>query len=280
MINQHQFQQSARHFRSGRISLSEFQARVFDGQQTHPHQTKPAVKNQPVIERVEKSQPAETSEAVMADVTLDVDRAQRCGWSEVIYGEGKSIETIIEILNQLACANQPALVTRVSKSVGDALAAHFADGEFNSSAGTFIRGSYVGKKKFAGDICVVAAGTSDLPVLEEAVATVRWMGANVHRISDIGVAGPGRIVPHLETLSSSAAIVVVAGMEGALPSVVAGHVGCPVFAVPTSVGYGANLGGIAAFLTMVNSCAANVAVVNIDAGFKAGYLAAMVAKED
>lgn len=286
MINQHQFQQAARHFRSGRISLSEFQARVYSGQPTPPHQTKsanrsqskPAEKNFGGVQSSES--PALPRSAIAENVTLDLDRARRCGWSEVVYGEGKSIEMLVEILNQLSDAGQPALVTRVSSAVGAALAAEFDDGQFHLAASTFTRGSYQGKKNFSGDISIVAAGSSDLPVLEEAAATVRWMGGQVNRIVDVGVAGPDRLRPHLNTLKSSAAIVVVAGMEGALPSVVAGHVGCPVLAVPTSVGYGANLGGIAAFLSMVNSCAANVAVVNIDAGFKAGYLAAMVACED
>lgn len=273
MINQHQFQQSARHFRSGRISLSEFQARVFSGQPAAPHETKSADKSKPGLSSTVPTTPSE-------NVTLDLDRADRCGWSEVIFGEGKSIQTLTEILSQLASAGQPALVTRLSVADGNALAAHFSDGHFNAAAGTFTRESYHGKKNFSGDISIVAAGTSDLPVLEEAAATVGWMGGQVNRIIDVGVAGPDRLTPHLPTLKSSAAIVVVAGMEGALPSVVAGHVGCPVFAVPTSVGYGANLGGVAAFLSMVNSCAANVAVVNIDAGFKAGYLAAMVACKD
>ena len=267
MINQHQFQQSARHFRSGRISLSEFQSRVFAGKETRPHETKSA-----------SAQTASASKTPPSpDVTLDLDRADRCGWSEVIFGEGKTIETLIDILNQLKTAGQPALITRLSDEAGNELAKQITDGHFDAASKTFVRGNYAQKKTFTGEIAVVAAGTSDLPVLEEACSTIRWMGGNVNRIVDVGVAGPDRLTPHLETLKSASAIVVVAGMEGALPSVVAGHVGCPVFAVPTSVGYGANLNGIAAFLAMVNSCAANVAVVNIDAGFKAGYLAAMVA---
>jgi NCAIR mutase (PurE)-related protein len=126
-------------------------------------------------------------------------------------------------------------------------------------------------------VTVVSAGTSDAPVAEEARATLEWMGVEVRMVADVGVAGPQRLPARLADLADADAIVVVAGMEGALPSVVGGYVPCPVFAVPTSVGYGANLGGIAALLAMLNSCAANVAVVNIDAGFKAGYLAGLVA---
>jgi NCAIR mutase (PurE)-related protein len=128
-----------------------------------------------------------------------------------------------------------------------------------------------------GNVCVVSAGTSDQPIAEEAHETLLWMGVGTELIPDIGVAGPHRLIAQVERLRKADAIVVAAGMEGALPSVVAGHVACPVFAVPTSVGYGASFGGLAALLGMLNSCAANVAVVNIDAGFKAGYLAGLVA---
>ena len=124
----------------------------------------------------------------------------------------------------------------------------------------------------------MTAGTSDLPVAEEAIETLRWMGVEVNRVHDVGVAGPHRLPVHLDKLRPAQAVVVVAGMEGALPSIVAGHLSVPIVAVPTSVGYGASLGGIAALLSMLNSCAANVAVVNIDAGFKGGYLAGMIAQ--
>ncbi len=125
---------------------------------------------------------------------------------------------------------------------------------------------------------VVTAGTSDLPVAEEARETLLWMGASVTAVQDVGVAGPHRLREHLPELDQADAIVVVAGMEGALPSVVGGYVACPVIAVPTSVGYGASLGGFAALLSMLNSCAANVSVVNIDAGFKGGYVAGLIAQ--
>ncbi len=124
---------------------------------------------------------------------------------------------------------------------------------------------------------VVTAGTSDRPVAEEALETLRWMNCRVELIVDVGVAGPHRLLSQLELLRDADAIVVVAGMEGALPSVVGGHVDCPVIAVPTSVGYGANFGGLSALLGMLNSCAANVTVVNIDAGFKGGYIAGLIA---
>jgi hypothetical protein len=130
-------------------------------------------------------------------------------------------------------------------------------------------------REVVGRAAVVSAGSSDMPVAEEARETLAWMGIECELIHDVGVAGPHRLLSRVDELRRADVIVVVAGMEGALPSVVAGHVDCPVFAVPTSVGYGANFGGVAALLGMLNSCAANVAVVNIDAGFKAGYLAGL-----
>ncbi len=129
-----------------------------------------------------------------------------------------------------------------------------------------------------GRVTIVTAGTSDLPVAEEARETALWAGAHVSMIQDVGVAGPHRLAANLTHLRSADAVVVVAGMEGALPSVVGGHVACPVIAVPTSVGYGASFGGLAALLGMLNSCAANVTVVNIDAGFQGGYLAGLLAR--
>jgi NCAIR mutase (PurE)-related protein len=126
-------------------------------------------------------------------------------------------------------------------------------------------------------VVVISAGTGDLPVAEEARETLEWMGVRVKMIHDVGVAGPHRLAARVEEFQNADAIVVVAGMEGALPSVVGGYVACPVIAVPTSVGYGANFGGVSALLSMLNSCAANVAVVNIDAGFKAAYLAGLIA---
>ena len=183
---------------------------------------------------------------------VDVDRARRCGFPEVIFGEGKSAATIAAIAQQLLDRGQSVLVTRVD-------AAKAATGRLRISP-----------RK-------IDAGTSDLPVAEEARETLSWMGVDATLVQDVGVAGPHRLPARLAEFADSDAVVVVAGMEGALPSVVGGYVACPVFAVPTSVGYGANFGGVSALLSMLNSCAANVAVVNIDAGFKAGYLAGLVA---
>jgi NCAIR mutase (PurE)-related protein len=168
------------------------------------------------------------------------------------------------------------LVTRVDSEKAKDVVRQIATAIYNPVARTLrLPGS---GNPTAGSVAILSAGTSDLPVAEEARETAEWMGATVTMIHDVGVAGPHRLPERLADFETADAVVVVAGMEGALPSVAAGYVACPVIAVPTSVGYGANLGGVAALLSMLNSCAANVAVVNIDAGFKAGYLAAMIAR--
>lgn len=213
--------------------------------------------------------------AATSDAHVDLDRRRRCGFPEVVYCEGKSPESLVEILEALYRNGQPYLGTRVSPDQAEAVLRRFPDAVYNPVART-VR-SQRGAFGAAGFVPVVTAGTSDRPVAEEAVETLRWMGCRVELIQDVGVAGPQRLPEQLPRLAGAAAIVVVAGMEGALPSVVGGHVDCPVVAVPTSVGYGANFGGVSALLGMLNSCAANVAVVNIDAGFKGGYLAGLIA---
>ena len=217
--------------------------------------------------------------AGLAHVTVDVDRRQRCGFPEVIFGEGKSAETVAAIAERLLAADQRVLATRIDAAKAAAVAVLLPGIAYNAVARTLrIDPVDAGNQSAtSGRVAVIAAGTSDLPVAEEARETLMWMGVAATTVDDVGVAGPHRLPERLGEFVDSDAIVVVAGMEGALPSVVGGYVPCPVFAVPTSVGYGANLGGIAALLAMLNSCASNVAVVNIDAGFKAGYLAGLVA---
>jgi hypothetical protein len=149
---------------------------------------------------------------------------------------------------------------------------------FRVSATTIHEGCEGHEASRKGKVTIVTAGTSDLPVAEEARETALWTGAEVQLIQDVGVAGPHRLTANLALLQGADAVVVVAGMEGALPSVVGGYVACPVIAVPTSIGYGASFGGVAALLAMLNSCASNVTVVNIDAGFKGGYIAGLIAK--
>jgi NCAIR mutase (PurE)-related protein len=206
--------------------------------------------------------------------TIDLARADRCGFPEVIYGEGKTSATIAAIARKQRERGQAVLVTRVSPEQAAAVARELPEISYNTTARTLSIGRAAVQR---GRVTVITAGTSDLPVAEEARATLEWMGVATRLVVDVGVAGPHRLPERLAEFADADAIVVVAGMEGALPSVVGGYVACPVFAVPTSVGYGASLGGIAPLLTMLNSCAANVAVVNIDAGFKAGYLAGLVA---
>ncbi len=214
-------------------------------------------------------------------VHLDYDRQRRCGFHEVIYAEGKTPETLVEIFHRQAARGILPLATRVKPEQAEMLRAHFPAETCveNPVARTFrlVNAAACEQKKDRPRIAVLTAGTSDLPVAEEARETALWMGVDVVFIPDVGVAGPHRLIQRISEFADCAALVVVAGMEGALPSVVAGHVAVPVIAVPTSVGYGANLGGISALLSMLNSCAANVSVVNIDAGFKGGYLAGMIA---
>jgi NCAIR mutase (PurE)-related protein len=214
--------------------------------------------------------------------TIDLDRQARCGFPEVVFGEGKTAATIIAISRELLGRDQPVLVTRVAPQQAEAVAREMPTAVHNAIARTLriapTCSTQSGKTSNArGRVAVITAGTSDLPIAEEARETLDWMGVDVQLVVDVGVAGPHRLPARLAEFADADAIVVVAGMEGALPSVVGGYVPCPVFAVPTSVGYGASLGGLAPLLTMLNSCAANVAVVNIDAGFKAGYLAGLVA---
>ncbi len=220
--------------------------------------------------------------APLGEATLDLDRARRCGFPEVVYGEGKSVETLNKIFRRLLDEGIAVLATRISAEKAEALAATYPEGRYNAVARTFrIAGAQDAATRAdglpPGRVVVVTAGSSDLPVAEEARETLDWMGIEVAVIHDVGVAGPHRLPAHLDKLRNVDAVVVVAGMEGALPSVVGGWVDCPVVAVPTSVGYGASFGGLAALLGMLNSCASNVTVVNIDAGFKGAYVAGLIA---
>ena len=179
---------------------------------------------------------------------------------------------------RLAAAGQDCYVTRVSADQAAHLATHFPHADQDRLARTFWLPAADERPAPAGRVCVVTAGTSDLPVAQEALVTARVMGAGVELIVDVGVAGLHRVLRQRERLAAADVIIVVAGMDGALSSVVGGLVDCPVIACPTSVGYGAAFGGVAALLTMLNSCSAGVCVVNIDAGFKAGYVAARFVK--
>jgi hypothetical protein len=213
------------------------------------------------------------------DAQLDLERNRRCGFPEVVFAEGKSAETLRRIFHSLTEHGVDVLATRLTADKAEVLLPEFPRGNYNAVGHTFrIPLASNEDKPPSGRVTLVTAGTSDLPVAEEARETAVWAGAEVTMVQDVGVAGPHRLRANLHVLEGADAIIVTAGMEGALPSVVGGYVDCPVIAVPTSVGYGASFGGLAALLGMLNSCASNVTVVNIDAGFKGGYLAGLIAR--
>jgi NCAIR mutase (PurE)-related protein len=214
-------------------------------------------------------------QATLGFATVDTHRAIRRGFPETVYGEGKSVAQIVKIVGGLASAGQEALVTRVGPEVGRAVRAKFPRAKYHAEARTIVLRARKVVPARPG-VVVLTAGTTDIGVAEEAALTAEVMGEEVRRIFDVGVAGLHRLLSHQESLASANVIVAVAGMEGALPSVMAGLVDCPVIAVPTSVGYGAGAGGFAALLAMLNSCAAGVAVVNIDNGHGAGCLASLI----
>ncbi|MDO4588133.1 MAG: nickel pincer cofactor biosynthesis protein LarB [Planctomycetia bacterium] len=255
--------------------------------------------------------------ANLGETMIDLNRKSRCGFSEVVYAEGKSVDAIRKIFEVQKKYRFDCFATRLSQEKADILLQYFPEAIYNPIARTFripissqqsiksdqetetsslkreqstetnalsmnesLRESFEScrsSKSRKGQVAVLSAGTSDQPVAEEAKETVLWTGAEAIFIQDVGVAGPHRLAAQLSQLREADAIVVVAGMEGALPSVVGGYVSVPVIGVPTSVGYGTSFGGITALLGMLNSCSSNVCVVNIDAGFKAGYIAGMIA---
>ena len=206
---------------------------------------------------------------------VDLHRGLRQGVPEVIYGAGKTPEHILGIARTLREAGQEAvLITRMSPEAAETVGAELPL-QYDPRSKTGIVGRLpdpTGK----GTVVVATGGTSDIPVAEEAAITAEALGNRVTRLYDVGVSGIHRLLSHLEEIMSARVIVAVAGMEGALPSVIGGLADCPVIAVPTSVGYGASLGGVAALLSMLNSCASGVSVVNIDNGFGAGYMASMI----
>ena len=208
--------------------------------------------------------------------TLDHHRAIRQGYPEVIFAAGKTIEQLLTIAERLAARSGGFLATRVDAEARVALHEHFPEAEINDLARTVYLPPATPPPAGRGTILVVTAGTSDLPVAEEAAVTAEALGNGVERLVDVGVAGIHRILARNDTLTRAAVVIVVAGMEGALPSVVGGLVAVPVIAVPTSVGYGASFGGLAALLAMLNSCASGVTVVNIDNGFGAAFAASRI----
>lgn len=206
---------------------------------------------------------------------LDTHRALRTGFPEVVFCQGKRPEHATAIIQRLAAGSGPVLGTRAERSLYEAVKIVVPAASYNELAHTIVY-EPIRLPKRPGTIMVITAGTADIPVAEEAAVTAEIMGNTVERLYDVGVAGLHRLLAHLPRIQQATVLIVVAGMEGALPSVVGGLVKQPVIAVPTSVGYGANFGGLSALLGMLNSCAAGVTVVNIDNGFGAGYAAALI----
>lgn len=208
--------------------------------------------------------------------TLDHHRSLRKGFPEVIWGEGKTSSQITIIIKKMLSKNHPILVTRVDVRKAAQIKKSIPQISYHPVSRTLTSTTGKISKTGKGTILVVSAGTSDIPVAEEAVITATIMGNKVDHLYDVGVAGIHRLVDKKEKLMSSSVLIVVAGMEGALPSVIGGLIDKPIIAVPTSTGYGTGLGGIAALLSMLNSCASGIAVVNIDNGFGAGYIASLI----
>ena len=218
---------------------------------------------------------------------VDTHRALRKGFPETIFCEGKSTDEIVKIVGRLVTGKADVLATRASRDVFQAINVRYPQARyFEKARAVIIKKEGMprrGKRKrarsplrAAGTVLVITAGTSDIPVAEEAVVTAEFMGSKVKKLYDVGVAGIHRLFDRSEDILKAKVIIVVAGMEGALASVVGGMVGCPVIAVPTSIGYGASFQGIAPLLTMLNSCAPGIAVVNIDNGYGAGYMASLI----
>jgi pyridinium-3,5-biscarboxylic acid mononucleotide synthase len=205
---------------------------------------------------------------------VDIDRERRNGYPEVIYGEGKTTNQIRLIMDKLVQTHGKVMVTRLSEEKAGVLIQDFPAANYDSVSRILLYGSP--SRQYKGEVMVIAAGTSDLPVAEEAALTAEWMGCKVKRLYDVGVAGIDRLLAYREEITKASVLIVVAGMEGALPSVVGGLVRRPVIAVPTSIGYGAHLQGLTPLLAMLTSCASGMSVVNIDNGFGAAYQAALI----
>lgn len=211
---------------------------------------------------------------------IDHHRSLRRGLSEVIFGQGKRVSDILAIMERMLRDQDDVLITRLSREKAQEILRTYPEGVYHDRSGCLALVRSPREIRGRGSILVISAGTSDIPVAEEAVVTARFMGNDVEVLHDLGVSGIHRVLAHREKIARAEVIVVAAGMEGALPSVVAGLVDKPVVAVPTSIGYGASFGGIAALLGMLNSCAAGITVVNIDNGFGAGYAASLINREN
>jgi len=209
---------------------------------------------------------------------IDHNRSLRKGFPEVIFGQGKNADQIVGIMERMVRQETVVLVTRIDKQNADKVVSRFPDSIYHKDAKMIIWEKVKIPNQGKGTIAVISAGTSDIPVAKEAYLTAQAMGNDVKSVFDVGVAGIHRLFAHKKLIEQASVLIVVAGMEGALPSVVAGMVKNPVIAVPTSIGYGVSFGGLTALFAMLNSCSSNVAVVNIDNGFGAGYMASAINK--
>ena len=207
---------------------------------------------------------------------IDHHRSLRKGFPEVIFGQGKTVGQVTGIMEKMLLQENVVLVTRMDADKADKVLERFPDAVFHEDARMIVWKKHETPVRGRGTILILSAGTSDIPVAKEAFITAEAMGNDVKSVFDVGVAGIHRLFRHNKLIEEASVLIVVAGMEGALPSVVAGMVSRPVIAVPTSIGYGVSFGGLTALFSMLNSCSSNVAVVNIDNGFGAGYMAAMI----
>lgn len=289
MLNVPDFQKAAKDFRAGKLDIQQFTRLLFaagdsvgdavdDAVGAAPAGVRESSPAQAVVSKAAAQAVDPTMDASGQRLNLDLARVARCGYAEVIYAPGKSLEDLNLAAQRLLSERQDVLITRIENSEALALLERFPAAIYNTQGRTFrIAAAFeAASKTKTGKVAVVTAGTGDIPVAEEACETLRWMGFDPSSIYDIGVAGPHRLLSRVPFLQTCDAIVVVAGMEGALPSVVGGHVACPVIAVPTSLGYGAHFQGLVPLLGMLNSCAANVVAVNIDSGFKGGFIAGLI----
>lgn len=208
---------------------------------------------------------------------IDNHRAIRVGYPEVIYGEGKTVEQVVQIVELMHGKGDNVLLTRASEEMAEAVLKACPSAHYNK-LGNAVSIKNTPLEESDSYIAIVAAGTSDLPVVEEAYETAKMLGNKAVKVTDVGVAGIHRLFANLDVIKGAKVVIVVAGMEGALASVIGGLIDKPIIAVPTSVGYGANLGGVATLLAMLNSCASGISVVNIDNGFGAAYNASMINK--
>jgi len=242
-----------------------------------------------ILERYKsgKLTPEEAGQAVrdcfftdLGHTVIDNDRKMRNGYPEVVYGEGKSPEQLVDIFSAMDERDDHVIATRVSREGAEAVLARCSRAVYHEEGRILTLTSHTAAPKQSESvIAVVTAGTSDVPVAEEAALTAEFLGNRVLRLIDVGVAGIHRLFDRIEEIRTAKVVIVIAGMEAALPSVVGGLVDVPVIAVPTSVGYGAAFGGLSALLGMLNSCASGVGVVNIDNGFGAAYLASMINRQ-